>query len=114
MHYSQASETVKKVSMPSQSQRTITGHDVSGKAVDSGDPQPLKKPNRWKQFLLTVSAVYPLTLLIPEVLRITSHLIPALREGVVRGILAAALLVASVMFVIIPFCNRVFKKWLNS
>jgi hypothetical protein len=114
MHYSQASETVKKVSMPSQSQRTITGHDVEGEAIGSVTRQPVVKPKRWKMFLLTVAALYPLTLLIPEVLRITSHLIPALREGVVRGILAAALLVASVMFVIIPSCNRVFKKWLNS
>jgi antibiotic biosynthesis monooxygenase (ABM) superfamily enzyme len=114
MDYSQASETLKNVSMPSQSQRTITSHDVSGKAVDSGDPQPLKKPNRWRQFLLTVSAVYPLTLLIPEVLRIISHVIPALRETVIRGILSATLLVASLLFVIIPLLNRVFKSWLNS
>jgi len=109
MHYSQASETLKKVSMPSQSQRTITGHDVEGEANGSVARQPVVKSKPWKMFLLTVAALYPLTLLIPEVLRI-----PALREGVVRHILAAALLVASVMFVIIPFCNRVFKKWLNS
>jgi antibiotic biosynthesis monooxygenase (ABM) superfamily enzyme len=79
-----------------------------------GCPAASRETKRWKLFLLTVAALYPLTLLIPEVLRITSHLIPALREGVVRSILAAALLVASVTFVIIPFCNRVFKKWLNS
>lgn len=114
MHDSQASETLKKVSMPSQSQRTITSHDANSKAVDSGDPQPLKKPNRWKQFLLTVSAVYPLTLLIPEVLRIISHVIPALRETVIRGILSATLLVASLLFVVIPLLNRVFKSWLNT
>jgi antibiotic biosynthesis monooxygenase (ABM) superfamily enzyme len=89
-------------------------HDVEGEAIGSVTRQPVVKPKRWKLFLLTVAALYPLTLLIPEVLRSTSHLIPALTEGVVRSILAAALLVASVMFVIIPFCNRVFKKWLNS
>ena len=99
--------------MPSQSRTVVTGHDADGKAIDSDDPQPAKKPNRWKQFLLTVSAVYPLTLLIPEVLRIISHVIPALRDAVIRGILTAALLVASVMFVIIPLFNRVFKNWLN-
>src|SRR3984885_6974363 len=114
MHYSQASETVKKVSMPSQSQRTITGHDVEGEAIGSFARQPVVKPKPWKMYLLTVAGLYPLTLLIPEVLRIISHLIPTLREGVIRGILSSALLVASVMFVIIPFCNRVFKKWLNS
>jgi uncharacterized protein len=100
--------------MPSESQGTITGHDVKGEAIGSVARQPVMKPKRWKLFLLTVAAVYPLTLLIAQILRITSHLIPALGEGVVRGILATALLVASVMFVIIPFCNRVFKKWLNS
>ena len=100
--------------MPSQSRTVVTGHDADGKAIDSDDPQPAKKPNRWKQFLLTVSAVYPLTLLIPEVLRISSHVIPALRETVIRGILSATLLVASLLFVIIPLLNRVFKSWLNS
>jgi hypothetical protein len=100
--------------MPSQSRTVVTGHDADGKAIDSGDPQPVKKPNRWKHFLLTVSAVYPLTLLIPEVLRIISYVIPAIRETVIRGILAAALLVASLMFVINPLFNRVFKGWLKS
>ena len=113
MHYSQASETLKKVSMPSQSQRIITGHDVEGEAIDSVARQPVVKPKRWKLFLLTVAALYPLTMLIPEVLRLISHVIPALRESVIRGILSAALLVASVMFVIIPLCNRVFKRWLS-
>jgi hypothetical protein len=86
---------------------------VDDKAIDSGVPQPVEKPKHWKLFLLTVAALYPLTLLIPEVLRIISHVIPALRDAVIRGILTAALLVASVMFVIIPLCNRVFKRWLN-
>lgn len=100
--------------MPSQSERTIIDHDVSCEAVDSRDPQPVKKPNRWKHFLLTVSAVYPLTLLIPEALRIGSRVIPALRETVVRGILSATLLVACLLFVIIPLLDRMFKNWLNS
>jgi hypothetical protein len=99
--------------MPSQSRRLVTGNDVRGKAIDSGATQPVQKPKHWKLFLLTVAALYPLTLLIPEILRIISHVIPALREAVIRGILTAALLVASVMFVIIPLCNRVFKRWLN-
>ena len=99
--------------MPSQSQRTITGHDVEGEAIGSVARQPVVKPKRWKLFLLTVAALYPLTLLIPKVLGIISHVIPALRETVIKGILTAALLVACVMFVTIPLCNRVFKRWLN-
>ena len=99
--------------MPSQSRRLVTDNNVHGKAIDSGAPQPVEKPKRWKLFLLTVAALYPLTLLIPKVLGIISHVIPALRETVIKGILTAALLVASVMFVIIPLCNRVFKRWLN-
>ena len=71
--------------MPSQSQRTITGHDVEGEAMGSVARQPVVKPKRWKLFLLTVAALYPLTLLIPEVLRITSHLIPALTRRSRQG-----------------------------
>jgi hypothetical protein len=99
--------------MPSQSGKLVTDHNVDGKAIDSGAPQPIKKSKRWKQFLLTASAVYPLTLLIPEVLRIISNVIPALRETLIRGILSATLLVASLLFVIIPLLDRVFKSWLN-
>jgi hypothetical protein len=100
--------------MLSQSRRVGTGHDVFGKAIDLGDPKPVKKPKRWKQFLLTVSAVYPLTLLIPGLLGVLSHLVPLLREAAIRGILAAVLLVASLVFVINPLFNRVFKTWINS
>jgi antibiotic biosynthesis monooxygenase (ABM) superfamily enzyme len=78
------------------------------------NPLSAKKSKRWKQFLLTVSAVYPLTLVIPEVLRLLAHIVPPLRAAVIPGILAAALLVACLVFVINPLFNRVFKSWLNS
>ena len=86
---------------------------MEGEAIDSVARQPVVKPKRWKLFLLTVAALYPLTMLIPEVLRLIFHVIPALRESVIRGILSAAMLVTSVMFVVIPLCNRVFKRWLS-
>jgi hypothetical protein len=86
---------------------------VYGKAVDSSACQPVKKPKRWKQFLLTVSAVYPLTLVIPGLLGVLSHLVPLLRGEAIRGILAAVLLVAFLVFVIDPLFNRVFKTWVN-
>ena len=99
--------------MLSQSRRVETCHDVYGKAIDSAASQPVKKPKRWKQFLLTVSAVYPLTLVIPGLLGVLSHLVPLLREAAIRRILAAVLLVASLVFVIDPLFNRVFKTWVN-
>jgi hypothetical protein len=37
-----------------------------------GRRRPVVKPKRWKLFFLTVTALYPLTLLIPEVLSIGS------------------------------------------
>jgi antibiotic biosynthesis monooxygenase (ABM) superfamily enzyme len=76
-------------------------------------PGGIKPPKRWKQFLLTLSAVYPLALILPVVLGPLFSLIPPpLNDHPVKSFAAAASLVALLTFVIMPLYTRLVKRWL--
>lgn len=73
-----------------------------------------KRPKRWKQFLITVAGVYPLTVVIPITLTWLSHFLAPLRVSIIRGVVSATLLVTCLLFVALPLFNRVFRRWLAS
>ncbi|HWH77805.1 MAG TPA: antibiotic biosynthesis monooxygenase, partial [Candidatus Binatus sp.] len=76
-------------------------------------PEGIKPPKRWKQFLLTLSAVYPLTLVLPLVLGpLFSRIPPPLNDQLIKGFTAAASLTALLTFVIMPHYTRLVKRWL--
>jgi antibiotic biosynthesis monooxygenase (ABM) superfamily enzyme len=88
-----------------------------GIAVTGDDPEPVarpaKTPKRWKQFLITLAGVYPLTVLIPITLTWLSHFLPPLRMFAIRGMVSATLLVTCLMLVILPLFNKLFTGWLT-
>src|SRR4029079_9285521 len=65
-------------------------------------PEGVKPPKLWKQFVLTLSAVYPLSLVIPRVIRQIVSLFPPLDNKFVMALLMAAILTATLTFVIMP------------
>lgn len=69
---------------------------------------PRHPPPRPKMALLTLAGVYPLTMLIP---RLLVPLTPAWPHWL-RGLLIAALIVASLTWVIMPNLTRLFEPWL--
>lgn len=75
-------------------------------------PESLKPPKPWKQFLLTLTAVYPLSLIIPRVLRLLIELAPPLGHEPVRALLMAISLTGLLTFVIMPRYTRLVKWWL--
>jgi antibiotic biosynthesis monooxygenase (ABM) superfamily enzyme len=76
-------------------------------------PEGIKPPKRWKQFLLTLSAVYPLTLILPLVFGpLFSRVPPPLNDQLVKGFAVAASLTALLTFVIMPHYTRLVKRWL--
>ena len=75
--------------------------------------RPTQDPKRWKQFLITVAGVYPLTVLIPIPLAWLAHYLPPLRVFVIRGLISAILLVTVLMFVLLPVFQKSFRKWLT-
>ena len=76
-------------------------------------PDGVKPPKRWKQFLLTLSAVYPLTLILPLALGPLFRLVPPpVNDQLVKGFTIAASLTALLTFVIMPHYTRLVKRWL--
>jgi len=75
-------------------------------------PEGVKPPKPWKQFLLTLSAVYPLSLLIPRLFSPLFSVAPLTGQMYIRGLLIAATLTALLTFVIMPRYTRLVKKWL--
>jgi len=78
-------------------------------------PEGVKPPKLWKQFVLTVSAVYPLSLIIPFFILIPLRkLAPVLGNVFISSMLMAAILTGMLTFVIMPRYTRLMKRWLYS
>jgi uncharacterized protein len=75
-------------------------------------PEGVRPPKPWKQFLLTLSAVYPLSLIIPSLFNPLFRVEPALGHPLLSGLLIAATLTALLTFVIMPHYTRLVKRWL--
>ncbi len=76
-------------------------------------PGGMKPPKPWKQFLLTLSAVYPLTLILPRLLGPLFSLVPPpLNDQLMKGFAVAASLTALLTFAIMPRYTRLVKRWL--
>lgn len=75
-------------------------------------PKGSPAPARWKQFLLTTSAVYPLSLIIPRLLAPLFEAAPALGHRLVAALLMAAILTGLLTFVVMPPYTRLMRRWL--
>jgi uncharacterized protein len=75
-------------------------------------PEGVKPPKSWKQFLLTLSAVYPLSLIVPLLLRPLFNVAPSPDHQLVEALLTSATLTALLTFVIMPPYTRLVKRWL--
>ncbi|MGO4890923.1 antibiotic biosynthesis monooxygenase [Flavobacterium sp. W21_SRS_FM6] len=75
-------------------------------------PAPNKVATRWKQWLLTTGVIWPLTMMVPTMLKPIEDLFvfsahPVLRQGIV-----VAIVVAMVVYVIMPRLVRLTSSWL--
>jgi antibiotic biosynthesis monooxygenase (ABM) superfamily enzyme len=75
-------------------------------------PECIAPPRRWKQFLLTVSAVYPLSLVIPQLLSPLYRAAPVLDTIYLRSLFTAVCLTAALTFLVMPHYTRLVKRWL--
>ena len=93
-------------------------HDQESIEIETGfefwfSPPPAAKPARpWKQFLLTLSAIFPLSLLAPFAADPIFRLAPALVGWGWRQLVLAALIVAAMVWVVMPRYTRFAAKWL--
>lgn len=72
-----------------------------------------KPPKRWKQWLTSVSVIWPLTVLIPMILSPLFEAVPVLGAWGVRQLLTAMCVVAMVVYVVMPPYTRAIAKWLS-
>ena len=76
---------------------------------------PQAKPQRaapYKQFLVTLSVIYPLTIVIPLLLHPVFDLVPVKTHAYVRQFFVDAAIVALIIYVIMPRYTRAIAKWL--
>jgi hypothetical protein len=72
----------------------------------------VKVPVRWKQFLVTWSAIFPLSLLVPAVLLPVLRAIGLPAEPYLTGLVMTAVLVLLMTYVVMPHYTRWVRGWL--
>lgn len=65
---------------------------------------------KWKQWAVTFIAVYPLTLIIPKLIKLITGFIPLYFFA---GIISALMISGFMIFLVMPFIHKLFKKWLH-
>jgi uncharacterized protein len=75
-------------------------------------PSAQKHAKPYKQFLLTLSAIFPLTILVPWVLRPLFQAVPALGLPGISNLLISALIVGLMTYMIMPYYTRLVAGWL--
>jgi antibiotic biosynthesis monooxygenase (ABM) superfamily enzyme len=76
-------------------------------------PAPAQKqPAPYKQFLVTLSVVFPLTLIVPWVLWPLFQAVPALELPGISNLLVSSVIVGLMTYVIMPHYTRLIAKWL--
>ncbi len=76
-------------------------------------PTPAQRhPPPYKQFLLTLSAIFPLTLVVPWMVRPLFQAMPVLGQPVVSNVIISAIIVGLMTYVIMPRYTRLVAGWL--
>jgi uncharacterized protein len=75
-------------------------------------PPQVKPPKRYKQTLVTISAIYPLTIIIPQLISFCFSSINALDNFYIKGLLSTIVICALMSYVIMPRYTQWMSKWL--
>jgi hypothetical protein len=67
---------------------------------------------RYKQFLLTLSVIYPLTMLVPAVVHWLVASVPVLSSYGVEHLIASAAIVGLMVYLVMPRYTRLMARWL--
>jgi hypothetical protein len=75
-------------------------------------PGKVPRARPYKQYLVTLSVIYPLTLLIPVLLAPLVRQIPFLEPFFVRQLVSDAVIVGLIIYAIMPRYTRLLAAWL--
>ena len=73
-----------------------------------------KQAKRVKQFLVTLSAIFPLTVIVPRVLRPLFEAVPVLGWPIVSNFVIAVIIVFLMVYLIMPHYTKLISRWLFS
>ncbi len=77
-------------------------------------PEPTGRvPRRWKQYLVTWSAIYPLSLLMPLLLLPLFRELHIPQNRLLDGLLISGSIVFLMVYLVMPNYTRMIRKWLN-
>lgn len=76
-------------------------------------PPAVRPPMRWKQFVLTLSAIFPLTVIVPWTLSPLTGGWQGLAPMLAGKLLVATLIVFLMVYLIMPHYTRMVAKWLH-
>lgn len=65
---------------------------------------------KWKQWAVTFIAVYPLTLVIPGLVKGITNVVPLYFFA---GIISALMISGFMIYMVLPFIHNLFRKWLH-
>lgn len=71
-----------------------------------------KQPTRWKQWLITTSVIWPLTMVVPLLYQPLFNALPLLGSWGIRHGVIAATVVGLVVYVIMPRVVRMVASWM--
>lgn len=71
-----------------------------------------KAPRRWKQYLVTWSAIFPLSLLVPALLLPVIERLPVPQNKVANALIVSGCIVFLMVYFIMPQYTRRIQKWL--
>ena len=77
-------------------------------------PGGRKLAKSYKQFLLTLSVIYPLTLILPWIVGPLFDRVPLLRHQAINRLVVAVIIVGLMTYVVMPRYTRLVQKWLFS
>jgi antibiotic biosynthesis monooxygenase (ABM) superfamily enzyme len=71
-----------------------------------------KIPNPFKQFLVTLSAIYPLTIVVPWGWELLFDKVPSLKVLFLENFIISVTITALMVYVIMPTYTRLIHRWL--
>jgi hypothetical protein len=71
-----------------------------------------KRPSAWKQWIITTSVIWPLSMFVPLLFKPLFNVVPLLGYWGIRQGIIAAFIVALVVFLIMPRYVRAVSSWL--
>jgi antibiotic biosynthesis monooxygenase (ABM) superfamily enzyme len=71
-----------------------------------------KSPVRWKQFLVTWSAIFPMVVCIPEVVLPALHSLQVLDNPLLHTLVVTGIVVGLMVYVVMPRYTKLVRSWL--